>query len=116
VSFAGTAKKGTAKQIPEDSLFTFTMKYYGKKLGLGLEPSSQGVFVYKKSSLSDIVEISDIVMSINGIDVFLFNTLIIVLFLLNLCRFYDFLYLSSQHRSNNAASCRRVDVMVHMIG
>jgi hypothetical protein len=45
------------------------MKYYGKKLGLGLEPSSQGVFVYKKSSLSDIVEISDIVMSINGIDV-----------------------------------------------
>jgi hypothetical protein len=46
----------------------------------------------------------------------LFNTLIIVLFLLNLCRFYDFLYLSSQHRSNSAASCRRIDVMVHMIG
>jgi hypothetical protein len=48
--------------------------------------------------------------------VYLFNTLIIVLFLLNLCRFYDFLYLSSQHHSNNAASCRRIGVMVHMIG
>jgi hypothetical protein len=47
---------------------------------------------------------------------YLFNTLIIVLFLLNLCCFYDFLYLSSQHHSNNAASCRRIGVMVHMIG